>query len=55
MNNETNMMRELYENELSEANGGVIPIAMAVTICIAAAAGGYKVGSDRANRDNRND
>lgn len=48
-------IQELNASEIDQVSGGGVPLAIAVTIVIAAAAGGYTVGKDRANRDNRND
>lgn len=47
---------ELNFDEIDRVTGGIVPLlALAVTIVIASAGGGYMVGKDMAERDNRTD
>ncbi|MBM3605051.1 MAG: class IIb bacteriocin, lactobin A/cerein 7B family [Alphaproteobacteria bacterium] len=52
-------IRELDDNSIDAVAGGPIPVALAVAGAFIGTAGtgaafGYKMGTDRANRDNRN-
>lgn len=51
-----NKILGLSSDEIEEVSGGFIPLlALAVTFVLAAAGGGYTVGKDMAERDNRVD
>ena len=51
-----NSIVTLRSDEIDEVIGGFIPLlVLAVTIVLAAAGGGYMVGKDMAERDNRTD